>query len=127
MTQLALALDVPAKEVVVRVAHRGARKAARKAGEEAATRCAAKADQRNPGFTFMARDFVLRYLTAHGRSAGEDIVDAATQSGIRAHDARAWGSVFGRLSGKHIRCTRSDLVRRKGHGTSGGKEWELVR
>lgn len=79
------------------------------------------------GFTLLARDFVLRYLTEHGNSAGEDIVDAGIAKGIKGKDGRAWGSVFANMNGKQILCIRSDLPRRHGRGTSGGRLWGLMR
>jgi len=125
--QLALALDAPPHEILVRVVRRKPKPAPREVGQQQAEKCTAKAEDGNPGFTLRARAFVIEYLTEHGPSAGEDIVEAGTAAGIKSHDGRAWGSVFARLSGKQIRCLRSDLPRKKGHGTSGGKQWGLIR
>lgn len=100
---------------------------ARACGDAAAQACLAKAEGRNPGFTLLACAFVLTYLTKNGPSPGEDIVAAGAAAGITSHDARAWGSIFGRMSNKQIRCIRSDLPRKHGHGTSGGKLWGLIR
>lgn len=96
-------------------------------GAEMAERCTTEAEERNPGFTLRARDFVIRYLSEHGNSPGEEIVEAASAGGIFCEDRRAWGSVFARMSGKQIRCLRSDLPRRAGHGTGGGRLWSLIK
>jgi hypothetical protein len=99
----------------------------REAGRAAAALATAKAERGNPGFTLQARAFVLAYLSEHGPSPGEDITEAGINSGIRCKDGRAWGSIYGRMSGVQIECLRSDLPRRNGHGSSGGKLWGLIR
>jgi hypothetical protein len=99
------------------------------AGEQAMQSCTDKAEEL--GFdTKAAREFVLHYLQMHGSTAGEDLVDAAERTGrpdLIAHDARAWGGVFASLSGRRIHCLRSDLPRKRGHGTSGGKLWAILQ
>src|SRR5689334_18848559 len=119
MSQLDLLVDVPVR-TLDKPAH-----IARAIGADAAKKCRAKAEERNPGFTLRARDFVIRYLSVNGASWGEDIVDAAAAAGIKAHDGRAWGSIFAAMSNKQIRCIRSDGVRRHGRGTSGARQWEI--
>jgi hypothetical protein len=111
------AIEMPMQTVAV----------AREVGRLASESCTQRAERGNPEFSLQARQFVVQYLTDHGNSSGEDIVEAATAAGIRSHDKRAWGSVFSRMNGKQIRCLRSDLPRKHGHGTSGGKLWALVR
>lgn len=103
---------------------------ARAAGEAAAQACTDKAE--SLGFnTEAARAFVLNYLQSYGPSWGEDIVEAAGASGraeLRAHDGRAWGSVFATLAARNrIRCLRADGIRRHGRGTSGARQWALVQ
>lgn len=97
------------------------------AGQAAMQACTDKAE--SLGFsTDAARAFVLNWLTEYGATPGEDIVDAAHKTGrpdLIAHDARAWGGVFASLSRQRIRCVRSDLPRKRGHGTSGGKLWAI--
>ena len=100
------------------------------AGHEAAERCADAAEKR--GFsTEAARTFVLRWLAEYGNTAGEDLVEAARKTGradLIPPDGRAWGAVFLTLQRQHrIRCLRSDLPRKHGHGTSGGRLWALVQ
>jgi len=99
----------------------------RQKGAEAEERGADRARRIAPDFTLRARDFVIRYLVEHGRSWGEDIVDAAKLERITPVDARHWGHVFSGMANKQIRCIRSDGERRKGHGTSGAKQWDLIR
>lgn len=80
--------------------------------------------------TDAAKSFVLNWLAEYGPTPGEDMVEAAGKTGRRdlaAHDMRAWGGVFASLSGRRIECLRSDLPRRRGHGTSGGKLWSLLQ
>jgi hypothetical protein len=100
------------------------------AGQEAAQACNDKAE--SLGFsTDAARAFVLAWLAEYGPTPGEAIVEAAEnthRADLRGHDQRCWGAVFGKLSRDHrIRCLRSDLPRKRGHGTSGGKLWGLVQ
>lgn len=89
--------------------------------------CTAKAAKQ--GFsTDAARAFVLQQLAECGPSWGEDIVDAAEKTGradLRAHDGRAWGSVFSILARSRIRCIEYG-VRRKGNGTAGARRWALA-
>jgi hypothetical protein len=99
-------------------------------GEQGMQACADKAE--SLGFsTEAARAFVINWLAEYGPTAGEDLVEAAEKTGrtdLRGHDQRCWGAVFGKLSKTNrIRCLRSDLPRKRGHGTSGGKLWALVQ
>lgn len=49
--------------------------------------------------------------------SAEDLTDAATRKGIRAHDARAWGGVFQRAARRGvIRRSSATFARRNGHG-----------
>jgi hypothetical protein len=99
------------------------------AGEQAMQACTDKAQ--SLGFsTDAAKTFVLGWLAEYGPTPGEDLVDAAERTGrpdLIAHDARAWGGVFASLSGRRIHCLRSDLPRKRGHGTSGGKLWAILQ
>jgi len=77
-----------------------------------------------------ARAFVLNYLSIHGDSWSEDVVDAAAASGIEGlstDNAKSWGGIFGGLGreGGPIICVCKDGERRKGHGTSGARKWAL--
>ena len=97
---------------------------AREAGARAGKRAADRAEREDDGFRDRAAAFVLGYLQQHGASSGEDITAAMVQAGIQPKDKRAFGSVYRVLSERRqIVCLRSDLPRRLGHGTSGGKLW----
>lgn len=100
------------------------------AGETAAQACADKAE--TLGFsTDAARSFVIRWLAEYGPTPGEELVEAARNTrrpDLIPHDGRAFGAVFLTLQRQHrIRCLRSDLPRKHGHGSSGGKLWALVQ
>jgi len=103
--------------------------AAHAEGERLAALCLAKAE--DCGFDRKAaKSFLLGHLTANGPTSGEDLTDAAKAAGHVPPDDRAFGGLFLSLSsGKapQIQCLRSDLPRRRGHGTSGGKLWARVR
>lgn len=94
---------------------------AREAGRVAADRCTQKAVRL--GFDpDGARKFVRGWLDRHGPTSGEDLVDAMKAHGFHAHTDKAFGSVFRRaLERGLIVCLRSDLPRRRGHSTSGGR------
>ena len=97
---------------------------ARARGEELANACTAKAER--AGFDAEGvRRFVLGYLARHGKASGEAIVDACKAVGLRPGEDRAFGSIFATLSRKGlIRCA-GYCERQKGHGTAGGRLWEL--
>lgn len=101
--------------------------AARALGEAAAAASTAAAERMQPGFAELAAAFVLRYLAQHGPSSGEDITDACKAAGIRAKDDRAIGSVYQGLCRRGQIAVAGVCARRKGHGTSGGRVWRLVR
>ena len=122
MSQLALIFDAPPAPAYT-MAH------ARAAGQRAGQKAADKAEGQAPGFREAAQAFVLGFLKQHGPSSGEDITAAMVLAGIRPRDKRAFGPVYQALAGKRmglIVCLRSDLPRRLGHGTSGGKLWGLT-
>lgn len=86
-----------------------------------------KAEKHSPGFAETAKQAILAHLKAVGQASGEDLVDIAIARGAVAPDARAFGGVFRSLrESKQIVCLRSDLPRKRGHGTSGGRLWGLV-
>lgn len=69
-----------------------------------------------------AEDYIVGYVSAHGPTSGEDLVMAAKDAGHRGHDDRCFGSVFlSAIRGGRLVVLRSDLPRRRGHGTSGGR------
>lgn len=102
--------------------------AARAAGEEAARQCLEKAERDVDFDSAGAAKFIHGWVVRHGSTSGEDLVDAAIEHGFRVHDMRAYGGVFGALvRGGKLMILRSDLPRRRGHGTSGGRLYGLVR
>lgn len=100
---------------------------ARKAGTQAAEACAKKARKVDPRFVEKACAHILKRLEGGART-GEELVDSCLDAGIKPHDARAFGVVFARLARTRQAQSRISLQpRRKGHCTSGLREWELVR
>lgn len=94
----------------------------RAAGDIAMRRAASHAERAMPGFAARAASYMAAYLTANGPTSGEDLVDAAIAAGFAAADARAFGRAFRLLREQHgAPILRSDLPRRRGHGTSGGR------
>lgn len=100
-----------------------ARAAGRTAGEHAEQR----ASLSMPGFSLRARLHVLAVLCGRGDTSGEDLTNSCKAAGIVPPDDRAFGSVYAWLvrTGQ-IRCVGT-VPRSKGHGTSGGRVWRLVR
>ena len=84
--------------------------------------------ERNAGEVFAAeaRGHVLACLRGTEQMSGEEIVSVGESVGIRAHDARAWGPVFGWLSRKKLIVKAGFCQRLKGHGTAGGIVWRLA-
>lgn len=92
------------------------------AGDAAIRRAADRAERTMPGFSRRAASYMAAYLTAHGPTSGEDLVDAAIAAGYAAADGRAFGAAFRALISVHrAPVLRSDLPRRRGHGTTGGR------
>lgn len=101
---------------------------ARAQGEQAAEACLAKAQAVANFDSEGAAKFITGWIVRNGETSGEDLVDAAIAHGYRGHDMRCFGGVFQRLLHRNlIRVIRSDLPRRRGHGTSGGRLYGLVR
>lgn len=99
-------------------------------GQQAATACLDKAQRADPSFADRAKAVIMVHLATHGPTSGEDLTSACKTAGIvPINDDRAFGGVFLGLSNPknpQIVCLRSDLPRKHGHGTSGGKLWALV-
>ena len=121
--QLALDLAPPALPARTR-----ARAAAKRLGDHAIAAGAEKATRIDPTFITRACEHIVAYLRAHGISSGELLVDSCKLHGIRSDEDRHFGAVFRRLlDAKQIACIRSDVPRARGHGSSGGKLYVLVR
>ena len=103
---------------------------AREAGRDAAMRSLDKAQRADNTFADRAKSAILKRLE-DGPCSGEVLTELCKANGIRpVKDDRAFGGVFMSLANEknpQIRCIRSDLPRMRGHGTSGGKLWALVR
>lgn len=101
------------------------------AGHDCAARALEKAQRADSAFADRAKAFILEHLKNFGPTSGEDLTQACKDAGIvPANDDRAFGGIFFSLShpkNSRIRCLRSDLPRRFGHGTSGGRLWGLVQ
>jgi hypothetical protein len=100
------------------------------AGTEGMAQATDAAVLKDPIFMEKAIEAILRHLQASpDRCApGEELVDVARAHGAQCKDGRAFGSVFQALMRRGlIRCLRSDLPRKRGHGTSGGKLWALCQ
>ena len=87
------------------------------------------AERRDPEFRAKAESAILRHLSACPglQCSGEELVEVA-----RLHapckDGRAFGAIFKSLAHRGlIRCLRSDLPRKYGNGTSGGRLWCLCQ
>lgn len=101
---------------------------AREQGEQAAQACVTKAERVSDFDPEGAVTFIVGWLARHGDASGEDLVDAAKEHGHRPHSDRAFGPVFKTILKRQLaRVVRSDLPRRRGHATTGGKLWRVAR
>lgn len=97
----------------------------RKAGEIAGNRCADKAERADPEFRAKAATAILEHLKVVGECSGEELTDIAIAKGAKPHDARAFGPVFAALSREGKIRSAGFCLRKKGHGTAGGRVWAL--
>lgn len=110
MEQLAISFDAP-----------------RAAGEVAAQRCLDKARRvADPLFAQKAEAAILNHLRVVRRASGEDLTSIAKAHGAVPHDDRAFGPVYGSLSRRKVIRVVDFCLRSKGHGTAGGRVWELT-
>jgi hypothetical protein len=99
---------------------------ARAEGNRQADACTDKATRVSGFDREGAADFILGWLRRHGAMSGEALTDAAKLHGFRAHDDRAFGSVYSGLARRNlIRCVGFG-TRTKGHGTGGLRIWAAV-
>ena len=99
----------------------------RAAGQDAAGRAEQHAALSMPTFSLRARTHVLTVLAGRGDASGEELTDSCKAAGVVPPDDRAFGSVYAWLARTgQIRCVGM-VSRAKGHGTSGGRVWRLVR
>lgn len=80
-----------------------------------------------PGFQEQAKEIILSLLARVPSMPGEDLVDRVKQLGVRPDkDDRAFGAVFqGLVRDRKIHSVGFTL-RKKGHGTAGGRIWAVV-
>lgn len=109
MSQLALEFDPP-----------------RVSGQRLGDLCAEKAERVADFDAEAAGKCIVNLLRERGSMSGEALTDMAMAQGHRPHDQRAFGPIYARLAraGK-IRCV-GFCLRGKGHGTSGGRLWDLA-
>ena len=89
----------------------------------------AKTARLSADFRDRASAFILAHLAANGAMSGEALADACKSAGIRppqGMDDRAFGPVYQRLAQANQIRVCGSTVRRRGHGTSGGRVWERV-
>jgi hypothetical protein len=97
------------------------------AGEAAMSVSFAHAEGKDPLFSAKAEKAILDHLRIVGQCSGEVLTDVARARGAIAHDDRAFGAVFQKLSRKgFIRCV-GFCLRTKGHGTAGGRVWGIAQ
>lgn len=84
------------------------------------------AQRKDPDFGVKAEAAMVAFLAAkpNRRAHGEDITEAVCKA-IGCH-GRQLGAIYKRLIGTRLQVTRSDLPRRHGHASVGGKEYELI-
>lgn len=88
-------------------------------------RAADRAEREAPAFIQRAQAFVLIYLEAHGATSSEVVTDACKEAGIKSSDDRAFGAVYQGLAKRGLIEPAGFCLRRKGHGTAGGRLWRL--
>ena len=93
-----------------------------RAGEIGMRRAESSVDRRTSDFSRRVAAYLAALLVDRGPMSGEDLVDAARAAGYCPADDRAFGAAFQRLRREHgAPILRSDLPRRRGHATSGGR------
>ena len=96
------------------------------AGAHGMAVCLDKAQQGNPRFAELAEAAILDHLRVVRRCSGEVLTDVARAKGARPHDDRAFGAVFKSMAKKGLIRQAGFCLRAKGHGTAGGRIWEIV-
>lgn len=94
-----------------------------KAARDAAIQ--AVAENAGEDFIFKARQFVLTKLR-EGEASGEQLTEACKAAGIKPHNDKAFGAVYGGLSRDKLIVRSGFCARTKGHGTGGGSIWRLA-
>lgn len=87
---------------------------------------AQNAEDARPDFGEDAERFILNYITENGPTSGEELVVLAVDAGIRPHNERAFGPVFGNLSRRGAIIKVRQQPRARGHGADGCNVWGLA-
>lgn len=98
----------------------------RQAGEIAGQMCIDKAHRTDPQFSKKAEVAILNHLRTVGKASGEDLTNIARAHGAIPTDDRAFGPVYASLSRRGLIRTAGYCMRARGHGTAGGRVWELA-
>lgn len=94
---------------------------------EAIDACAHKAERVTNFSVEAAAEWIYKTLKFSGKQVkGEVLVTAAKNAGHVPHDDRAFGSVFSSLSRQGRIKTVGFCLRKRGHGTAGGRIWEAA-
>ena len=85
-----------------------------------------RAEDADASFPDVARAAILAHLRVVRRASGEDLTDIAKAKGATPPDDRAFGPIFASLARKKRIRSAGFALRKKGHGTAGGRIWEYV-
>jgi hypothetical protein len=96
------------------------------AGDAGMARSLAAAERRDPEFSTKAEEAMLAHLRVVKRCSGEVLTDIARARGAVPKDDRAFGSIFKSLARREKIRAAGFCLRVKGHGTAGGRLWEIV-
>jgi hypothetical protein len=103
--------------------------AAIEAGREGMAQATDAAERRDPLFAVKAEAAIVACLKGckQRRASSEDLVDAARAQGLVPHDDRAFGPVFQSMARRGVIRFVGFCLRKKGHGTAGGRIWALCQ
>ena len=87
----------------------------------------AVAENSGPDFQDKAYEFCERFFREKGKASSEDATEALIAAGIVPHDKRAMGPVIVKLIGNNVIRFAGNCQRRFGHGTSGGRLYEVCQ
>ena len=85
-----------------------------------------RAEDKDDGFTDRAKQFIVDHLRIVREAPGEDLVDIAKAKGATPPDDRAFGPIFASLARQGFIRSIGFALRKKGHGTAGGRIWGYV-
>lgn len=98
----------------------------RASGQRLGELCTEKAERVVDFDSEAAGERIVDLLRERGAMSGEQLTDMAMARGHRPHDQRAFGPIYARLAREGlIRCV-GFCPRGKGHGTAGGRLWDLA-